>query len=218
VSGTIRETKAVEEIKVLNLGHVKLVERMGGDRAVVRAARRCWRSIGEDGASDERLLLHLLRHNHGTPFEHAVYTFDVKCPLFVARQWFRHRISSYNEVSLRYCVAEKEYYVPDDVNEATRLTYDRTIRESFRVYDEMLSAGVRKEIARAVLPLALYTEFYWTVNVRSLMNFLDLRLAPGAQREIRYYAQAILEILTSTMPVTAKCFRERPKIGKADSR
>jgi len=208
VDGVIRENNEVNEIRVLNQGRVRIVDRMGGDPAVVRAARRCWRSVSKGEASDERLLLHLLRHNHGTPFEHAVFTFDVKCPLFVARQWFRHRIASYNEVSLRYCVAEKAYYIPDDLDEEARRTYDRTVGEAFRVYDEMIASGVRKEIARAVLPLALFTEFYWTVNVRSLMNFLDLRLAPGAQREIRAYAEALLEMLSTTMPVTARCFRE----------
>ncbi len=209
MSGSVGERCEVPEVRILNHGRIRPVERMGGDPAVVRAARRCWRSVSKGRASDEQLLLHLLRHNHGTPFEHAVFTFDVKCPLFVARQWFRHRIASYNEVSLRYCVAEKEYYVPEDLDESAREAYDRTIRESFRVYEEMISAGVRKEIARAVLPLALYTEFYWTVNVRSLMNFLELRLAPGAQREIRAYAEALLEILSDTMPVTARCFREK---------
>jgi thymidylate synthase (FAD) len=167
--------------------------------------------VAKEEASDERLLAHLLKHNHGTPFEHAVFTFDVKCPLFVARQWFRHRMASYNEVSLRYCVAEKEYYVPEDLPEEGTAEYRSAIEKSFEVYDGLLTSGVRKEIARAVLPLALYTEFYWTVNVRSLMNFLELRLAPGAQEEIRRYARALLEILTETMPVTARVFRERIK-------
>jgi thymidylate synthase (FAD) len=197
------------EKRVLNHGRVKVVEQMGGDAAVVRAARRCWRSVSKGEASDSRLLAHLLEHNHGTPFEHAVFTFDIKCPLFVARQWFRHRIGSYNEVSLRYCVAEKEYYVPQDMEPDARASYDETIQNAFEVYDRFLAEGVRKEIARAVLPLALYTEYYWTVNVRSLMNFLDLRLAPGAQREIRLYARALLEILEETMPVTARCFQDK---------
>ncbi|MCK4547556.1 MAG: FAD-dependent thymidylate synthase [Candidatus Eisenbacteria sp.] len=208
----------MKEKRVLNHGRIRLVEQMGGDGAVVRAARRCWRSVSKGDASDHRLLVHLLKHNHGTPFEHAVFTFDIKCPLFVARQWFRHRVASYNEVSLRYCVAEKEYYVPDDLEPEGRITYDRTIRQAFEVYDRFLAEGVRKEIARAVLPLALYTEFYWTINVRSLMNFLHLRLAPGAQHEIRVYAQALLEILEETMPVTAKCFQENALNPQVPSR
>lgn len=201
------------EIAVLDRGWVKLVDRMGGDEAVVRAARRCWRSVSKGEASDERLLTHLLEHNHGTPFEHAVFTFDIKCPIFVARQWFRHRIASYNEVSLRYCVAEKEYCVPEDLNETQRRSYEQEIERSFEVYDRLVSDGVKKEIARAILPLALYTEFYWTINVRSLMNFLHLRLASGAQHEIRLYAQALLEILRTTMPVTARCIEAKLKIA-----
>jgi thymidylate synthase (FAD) len=208
VEGAVADKDAVREIRVLNRGWVKLADRMGGDPAVVRAARRCWRSVSKDEASDGRLLAHLLKQNHGTPFEHAVFTFDVKCPLFVARQWFRHRIASYNEVSLRYCVAEKEYFIPEDLEDSARESYEETIHRAFDVYEKMISDGARKEIARAVLPLAVYTEFYWTVNVRSLMNFLQLRLAPGAQREIRLYAQAILEMLTAAMPITARCFQE----------
>lgn len=199
----------MREIRVLDQGWVKLVDLMGGDEAVVRAARRCWRSVGKDERSDGRLLAHLLRQNHGTPFEHAVFTFDVKCPIFVARQWFRHRIASYNEVSLRYCIAQKECFLPDELDESGRRAYAETIDRAFEVYEQLVSRGVRKELARAVLPLALYTEFYWTVNVRSLMNFLQLRMGPGAQREIRQYAEAILEMLRDSMPLTSQCLEGR---------
>ena len=205
----------VREIRVLDRGWVKLADRMGGDAAVVRAARRCWRSVAEGEASDERLLAHLLKHNHGTPFEHAVFTFDVKCPIFVARQWFRHRIASYNEVSLRYCVAERECFVPDDLDGEALESYRSALDRCFDTYERLVAGGTRREIARAVLPLAIYTEFFWTVNTRSLMNFLGLRLASGAQREIRRYAEALLDILRAEMPVTARCFEESLRADKA---
>lgn len=102
-------------MKVLNNGFVELVEYMGQDQAVIRNARRCWRSEAKSEDSDRKLLRHLITAGHKTPFEAMVFTFDVKAPLFVARQWFRHRIGSYNEESLRYCVALRDYYIPENL-------------------------------------------------------------------------------------------------------
>jgi len=194
------------EYKILDNGHVKLVRHMGGDEAVISAARRCWRSKSKGLESDINLINHLIKKGHGTPFEHAVFTFDIKCPLFVARQWFRHRIASYNEVSLRYCIAKKDYYTPEKLDKGILKRYKETVENSLKSYGELVKKGVSKEQARAVLPLSLYTEFYWTINARSLMNFFKLRLDKSAQHEIREYAKALLKIYKNKMPVCAKAF------------
>lgn len=190
------------KVKVLNNGFVELVEYMGGDAAVVRNARRCWKSESKGQESDRKLIRHLLRKGHMTPFEAMVFTFDVKCPLFVARQWMRHRIGSYNEESLRYCVAERDYFIPDDLSDDEREFWCLMIERLFDVYDHWLGKGMLKEQARAILPVGIYTRFYWTVNGSSLMNFLRLRLDKQAQREIREYAGAVLRLVEEVAPVS----------------
>lgn len=195
-------------IKVLNNGYVSLLEHMGGDESVIRNARRCWRSEDKSSpSSDRNLIRHLLKAGHMTPFESMSFTFDVKAPLFVARQWMRHRIGSYNEESLRYCVAERDYYVPGNLDETSLGTYQAIADIAFTGYERLRNSGVSKEQARAILPLATYTKFYWTVNGSSLMNFLRLRLDKHAQEEIRLYAQAILELVTPIAPVTFEDFK-----------
>jgi len=188
---------------VLNAGYVRLVEYMGGDESVIRNARRCWRSENKSNeVSDRNLIRHLLREGHMTPFEAMVFTFDVKCPIFVARQWMRHRIGSFNEESLRYCVAEGEVYVPDFKDEFNRQFWERVNYRQFEEYEMLIARGMPKEQARSILPLGTYTKFYWTVNGRSLMNFLKLRLDKSAQAEIREYAEAILDMVKAVAPVS----------------
>lgn len=189
---------------VLNNGYVELVEWMGGDDAVIRNARRCWKSESKGDESDNKLLRHLLKKGHKTPFEAMVFTFDVKCPLFVARQWFRHRIASYNEESLRYCIAERDYYVPEGLEGEALESWRAHNERSFELYFEMIEAhSLRREVARSLLPVGIYTRFYWTINGSSLMNFLALRADRHAQKEIQQYAFAILEIVNQTAP---RCF------------
>jgi thymidylate synthase (FAD) len=188
---------------VLNAGYVRLVEYMGGDESVIRNARRCWRSENRSSEeSDRNLIRHLLREGHMTPFETIVFTFDVKCPIFVARQWMRHRIGSFNEESLRYCVAEGEVYVPDFKDEFNRQFWERVNYRQFEEYEMLIARGMPKEQARSILPLGTYTKFYWTVNGRSIMNFLRLRLDEGAQAEIREYAKVILDMAKAVAPVS----------------
>ena len=188
---------------VLNAGYVRLVEYMGGDESVVRNARRCWRSENRSSEeSDRNLIRHLLREGHMTPFETIVFTFDVKCPIFVARQWMRHRIGSFAEESLRHCVAEGEVYVPDFMDEFNRQFWERVNYRQFEEYEMLIARGMPKEQARSILPLGTYTKFYWTVNGRSLMNFLRLRLDEGAQAEIREYAKVILDMAKAVAPVS----------------
>ena len=187
---------------VLNAGYVRLVEYMGGDESVLRNARRCWRSEDKSSEeSDRNLIRHLLREGHMTPFETIVFTFDVKCPIFVARQWIRHRIGSFNEESLRYCVAERDYFIPHGLNQQQLAFWKMYNDEQFDRYN-LLKQTMPKEQARSILPLGTYTKFYWTVNGRSLMNFLKLRLDKGAQAEIREYAKAILDMAKVVAPVS----------------
>ncbi|MCR4438223.1 MAG: FAD-dependent thymidylate synthase [bacterium] len=210
---------------VLDHGFVRLVDFMGGDQAVVRAARV---SVGQESKGelkDRQLIDYLLSHRHETPFEHSVFTFHIKCPIFVARQWFRHRMASYNEISGRYTRLEHEFYVPERLRKERGLDYqfellpeeaNRPLRQemvehyqrSYALYQRLLAQGVAKEHARIVLPLALYTQFYWTVNARSLMNFLILRAERHAQEEIRAYAEAIMRIFAEKMPWSYEAFRK----------
>ena len=137
-----------------------------------------------------------------TPFEAMVFTFDVKCPIFVARQWMRHRHASISEESLRYCVAGDEVYVPNFKNEFNRQLWERANYRQFEEYEMLIAHGVPKEQARSILPLGTYTKFYWTVNGSSLMNFLKLRLNKAAQKEIREYAEIILDMAKVVAPVS----------------
>ncbi|MCK9524853.1 MAG: FAD-dependent thymidylate synthase [Limnochordia bacterium] len=196
-------------MQVLNRGFVNLVESMGGDAAVIRNARRCWRSEAKTENADRQLLRHLLKAGHKTPFEAMVFTFDVKAPLFVARQWFRHRIGSYNEESLRYCIALREYFTPEHLEGDLLAAWIKQNEAAFDFYEGLVSgAGAEKmvkEQARSILPIGIYTSFYWTVNGNALMNFLSLRLDKHAQYEIRQYAEAILELVKEVAPI---CFDE----------
>ena len=192
---------------VLNAGHVELLEFMGGDEAVIRNARLCWRS--EDRSSpqaDRNLIKHLIAKGHWTPFEAMVFTFEVKAPIFVARQWMRHRIGSYNEESLRYCVAEGEFFIPEGMADSLEWAWKLNNERQFIAYEMAVEAGISKEIARSLLPLGIYTKFYWTVNGSSLMNFLRLRTDPSAQKEIRDYAEAILEMVKEVAPMSFSVF------------
>lgn len=195
---------------VLDKGWVRLEECMGGDAAVIRGARICYQSTAKSPQADERLIRRLMaaEPKHNTVFEHAVFRFGVKCPIFVARQWMRHRIGSFNEKSLRYCAADREYYVPQEEDASAVALYRQQMEASFDVYERLIAAGWKKERARGVLGLAVYTEFIWTVNAWSLMNWLQKRLDPAAQWEHSQYAEAVLDIYLQVMPITATAFKE----------
>lgn len=197
-------------MKVLNAGYVRLIEHMGGDKAVIRNARRCWRSEERSNPrSDANLLKHLIRKQHKTPFEAMVFTFDVKAPLFVARQWMRHRIGSFNEESMRYCVAKEKYFIPEKLPVGTKKAqWKFEHNQQIHRYKNWLNSGLSKEQARAILPIGIYTKFYWTVNGNALMNFLYLRLDRAAQYEIRQYAKAILGQVKEVAPVSFELFEE----------
>jgi len=218
-------------MKVLDKGFVKLVNVSGGHFSVLAAARVS-NGIGPEEASkgqekDQGLINYLMKHRHGTPFEHNLFTFYVKAPIFVAREWMRHRIGSYNEISGRYTEFQPEFYIPDRFRQpgttnkqgseylnnsnADEWLYNnmrKTMLEAFGHYRYLLTSGVAKELARIVLPLGTYTQYYWTVNARSLMNFLSLRCGEDAQWEIREYAEAIKEIFKEQMPMTFSAWQE----------
>ncbi len=212
-----------EQKNILDHGFVRLVDFMGSDLAVVQAARVSLGKGVTHTVRDKKLVDFLLANRHETPFEHAVFKFHINCPMFVARQWFRHRMASYNEISGRYTEMKEQFYLPQRLRQQKTRNYQyRKMDESessdllqkiksfykdtYALYRELLQKGVAKEHARIILPAALYTQFYWTVNARSLMNFLSLRLDEHAQEEIRLYAQSICEIFKQKMPWTFAAF------------
>ncbi|HBA60585.1 MAG TPA: FAD-dependent thymidylate synthase [Elusimicrobia bacterium] len=211
---------------LLDKGFVKLVDFMGGDQRAVDSARVSFGGVSKGAERDRKLIEYLLANGHLSPFEHTVFQFHIKCPIFVARQWMRHRIASYNEVSARYTEVKDEFYTPAAFrvqdknnkqgslaaagldNEKLLKIYDASIKASFDSYSQLLKAGVAREMARMVLPVAQFTQFHWSVNARSLLNFLTLRLHEHAQYEIRQYAAAIKDIFSAKMPWTWEAFEK----------
>jgi thymidylate synthase (FAD) len=219
---------SAETIEILDHGFVRLDGALADDLSVVNGARVSFaRRKTELDESDEALIRFLMRDRHGSPFEHNAFRFHVRCPIFVAREWFRHRIGSFNEFSLRYAKATEDFYLPeaDDVRsqvgkpgaysfEAVEPELAERAREqlaavyetAYAAYQELVDAGIARELARAALPVGAYTQFYWTVNARSLMNFVSLRNSEFAQLEIRRYAEAVESFLAELMPVTYAAF------------
>jgi thymidylate synthase (FAD) len=225
---TIADVTSDQTVHVLDHGFVRLDAAMADDLSVVNAARVSFaRRKEEMDESDVGLVKFLMRDRHGTPFEHNAFRFHIRCPIFVAREWFRHRVGSFNEFSMRYAKATDEFYVPaaDDVRtqvgkpgaysfdpvepelaERTRDELQAVYESAYGAYLRLTEAGVARELARVVLPVGAYTEFFWTVNARALMNFLSLRNAESAQHEIRLYAEACETFLQEHMPVTYEAF------------
>lgn len=222
-------------VPVLDHGSVTLLEFMGTDLSVVRNARQCydadWRA-GDDEKSDAKLIRYLARNNHTSPFEAVVFTFGIKCPIFVARQWHRHRTWSYNEISARYVELPEEFYVPELNKITTQSKSNKQARtdeqhpdsewirekiidqckESFDTYRKMLARGCPRELARSVLPMSTYTRFSGTVSLLNLFRFLDLRLHPHAQYEIRVYAQALQSLARLVAPLSVAAWEKRHEV------
>jgi thymidylate synthase (FAD) len=214
---------------------VRLDDAMADDLSVVNAARVSFARRKEAmDESDEGLVRFLMRERHGTPFEHNSFRFHIRCPIFVAREWFRHRVGSFNEFSMRYARATDEFYVPapEDVRtqvgkpgaysfepvdpelaEQARAALQEVYEQAYATYERLVEAGVARELARCALPVGAYTEFFWTVNARALMNFVSLRAAETAQREIRFYAEAVERFLAERMPVTHAAFVANDRIA-----
>lgn len=224
-------------MKVLNHGYIELVDYMGSDLAVVNAARVSYsRSSESFSSSDEKLLAYLLRNNHTSPFEHVVFTFNVKAPIFVFRQWHRHRTWSFNEVSARYTELPDEFYIPDvDIigtpsksSKQARTLEDNRNAESkefivhhfehayaaaYNAYRTLINVyQVPRELARSVLPVATFSSMYATCDLHNILHFLKLRLHEHAQYEIRIYAEAILKLIEPIVPETIKAWKERHSI------
>jgi thymidylate synthase (FAD) len=214
-------------VPVLDKGFVALDGAFASDLAVANGARVSFnRSSEELTEKDEGLIRFLMRDRHGSPFEHGYFRFIVKVPIFVVREHHRHRAGhSYNEWSGRYSKLEAEFYVPDyvrtqvgkpgayrfepvsdDVRDAARAEIERQSEEAFAAYERMLELGVAKEVARSVLPLSMYTKYFWSCNPRSLMHFCSLRNSEQAQFEIRELARAAESFLERLMPVTHAAF------------
>jgi thymidylate synthase (FAD) len=224
------------EIKVLDHGFVALDDSCADDLSVVNAARVSFNKHHQEmEEGDDKLIAFLLKNRHGTPFEQNFFRFRVKAPIFVFREWHRHRIGiSINEWSARYSELEPVFYIPNAGNVRTQtgkpghyvyepinvhqgLLFRRDLTEhceaSFRRYQVALNCGVAKEQARFFLPVNIYSEMYWSCNARSLMNFLSLRNAPKAMWEIRQFGIALENIFKEVMPITWQHFVENQRVA-----
>jgi len=217
---------------VHNDGFVKLVDYMPRediDEAIVQAARVSYATGTKTSRNCEGLIRYLLRNWHTTPFEMVEFKFHIKMPIFVARQHLRHRTASVNEVSARYSLVPQEYYTPSEYRTQSTTNHqgsdgvltpqtdsERMIlrgpniicKEAFEVYNDLIEAGCCRELARAHLPQATYTEFYWKINLHNLMHYLHLRMDEHAQKEIRDYAWSIYNLVEPLAPLSMKAFRD----------
>lgn len=216
-----------DKITVLDHGFVHLVDLLGSDQMICDAARLSYayatRKMTRD---DAKLIDYLLEHHHTSPFEQVVFTFHAKMPIFVARQWVRHRTARLNELSGRYSEMPEEYYIPEldqlkiqsktnnqgrgDEQIADAALCQNGMRDiekqAFNTYHALLEAGMTKELARTVLPLSTYTEWYWQMDLNNLFKFLYLRCDSHAQYEIRVYADAIYKLIQPYVPMACESF------------
>jgi thymidylate synthase (FAD) len=216
--------------EVLDFGEIELISSMASDLDVVNAAKVSFSSYKKEiDESCVGLINYLVKNKHATPLEHSVFKFRIKAPIFVTREWMRHRWSSFNEMSMRYYVPPKiDYYIPafdnirrqtgkpgaysfeeiedPDLKSLVMRRMQEVIGYSDLVYRDLIELGVAKEIARCVLPVSQYTEFIWTVNARSLINFISLRNDSNAQYEINEYAKIIEKVFAQKMPITYEAF------------
>jgi thymidylate synthase (FAD) len=217
-----------KEFKVLDKGFVRLVDYLGGDARIVQAARVSYGEGTKSYREDAGLIDYLLRHEHTSPFEQVILTFHVKLPIFVARQWIRHRTARVNEVSGRYSIMKDEFYVPApaDLAEQSKdnkqgradqpLAADKAEKviadlvagqtAAYEDYADLVDQGLARELARINLPLSLYTEWYWQIDLHNLFRFLMLRLDLHAQKEIRLYAAVMLDMARAVAPAATESF------------
>lgn len=235
---TVPEAEAVldKEFKVLDKGFVRMLDYLGSDERIVQAARVSYGEGTKSYRQDKGLINYLLRNDHTSPFEQIVFTFHLKMPLFVARQWIRHRTARLNEISGRYSVLKNECYIPDNQDIAKQSEDNKQGRESepfnketaegikaqlkktqnslYKDYESLLSKDLAREIARINLPLSLYTEMYWQIDLHNLFHFLRLRMDAHAQKEIRDYADVLFELASKVCPMACESFLEHKVKGE----
>jgi thymidylate synthase (FAD) len=237
---------ALEEIlyeptQVLDHGFVRVIDYMGDDSAIVQAARVSYGKGTKQISNDRGLIRYLMRHRHTTPFEMCEIKFHVKLPVFVARQWIRHRTANVNEYSARYSILDREFYIPAPEHLAAQSVSNRQGRgdvlegeeaaqvlqwlrddaaQCYTHYEQMLNEdpegnprdpsrqGLARELARMNLPLNIYTQWYWKVDLHNLLHFLSLRADPHAQYEIRAFAEVMLETVKRWVPLAYDAFVE----------
>jgi len=219
-----------KEIKCLNVGFVRLVDYMGGDEAIVQAARVSYGEGTKTIHEDRGLIRYLMRHQHTTPFEMVELKFHVKLPIFVARQWIRHRTANVNEYSGRYSIMKDEFYIPEhqaihyqslrnkqgrrddevptDLRKRVLEILTASQQKLYQEYEDLLESDIARELARINLPLSLYTEWYWKIDLHNLFHFLQLRLDKHAQYEIRVYAEAMAKITKRVAPLAWEAFED----------
>lgn len=219
---------------VLDKGFVRLVDYLGGDDRIVQAARVSYGEGTKSYREDSALIDHLLRNEHTSPFEQVILTFHVKLPIFVARQWIRHRTARVNEVSGRYSVMKDEFYLPapdavalqskdnrqgraaqalpEEEAKARISCMEASQKAAYEEYASLVDSGIARELARIDLPLSLYTEWYWQIDLHNLFRFLQLRLDAHAQMEIRAYARVLLDIARAVAPAACSSF-ENHQLG-----
>src|SRR3954470_4404208 len=215
-----------QAIPVLDHGFVRVIDYMGDDAAVVQAARVSYGKGTKKVSEDKGLIHYLMRHRHSTPFEMCEIKFHVKLPIFVARQWIRHRTANVNEYSARYSVVQDRFYRPsadnvrkqsatnrqggteiaDDMTAKEFLTWLEKVEANYSEYEKFIEKGVSRELARIALPVSVYTEWYWKIDLHNLMHFLSLRMDPHAQQEIRDFAGAMFALIQPIVPIAAEAF------------
>lgn len=214
-----------EPIKLLNHGYVRLIDSMGSDLSVVRSARVSYNAearAGEDDGKDAKLLNYLVKNHHTSPLESCTMTFEVKAPIFVFRQWHRHRTWAFNEISARYRELPEEFYIPEISQITTQSASNKQMRtdeihqdaetiqlailnscaDTFSLYKRLIARGAPRELARSILPMGTYSHMFGTVNLLNLMKFCKLRVHEHAQYEMRVYAQAMMTLAKKICPVT----------------
>ncbi len=219
-----------KEHKVLDHGFVRLVDYMGSDTAIVQAARVSYGEGTKKLSEDRGLIRYLMRHHHTTPFEMVEFKFHVKLPIFVARQWIRHRTANVNEYSGRYSIMKEEFYtpnasdiryqstvnkqgrsdkeVPDELKQDFLQHLEASTSENYKKYEEYIGADLARELARINLPLSLYTEWYWKIDLWNLFHFLRLRMDPHAQKEIQEYGLVMADIVKVIVPFAYEAFMD----------
>lgn len=229
-----------QEIKVLDHGFVRLVDYLGSDDRIVQAARVSYGSGTKSFRQDRGLIHYLMKHLHTSPFEQVILTFHCKMPIFVARQWVRHRTARLNEISGRYSVMKDEFYLPNPeqiryqsannkqgrsdeaipFEEALKLIaeLDQEQKDVYRRYEGLVEQGVARELARMNLPLSLYTEWYWQIDLHNLFHFIHLRADAHAQYEIRVFADALAQCAKAVAPLAYEAFEEHLKCSVRFSR